>query len=190
MVSAPALRLSPDPAVWFIGPDDERPYERWLPEAVELMMAVAQPPRRERARTEHFLTMMLGRIGRVDDHPLPYRVIKWLDLRQLPVVVYLGLVSRDAEAVEAFLRAEDSAAVEPPVITHLPAAPGVIARRSLAYSQVEGELFVQTRYVVDDADPEVVVCLQAGQRSPGRVVSALEDLDALATHGIGVTRSA
>jgi hypothetical protein len=127
------------------------------------------------------LNRTLARIGRPDRSPLPLKIIRWLELGEVPLVARVGLVERPAgEDVEAFLAAEDSAPVEPPVVTQLEAGAGVSVRRSLAYSQQGRGLFVEARYVIDNGNPAAVVMVHAGDRSPASLIAALDDLDAAA----------
>jgi hypothetical protein len=162
VVSKPRLAVDPDPAVWFVGPTDARPFEVWLPDAVDLVKGVFEIGP-EQAEKEQYVTLVLERIGQPSESPLPYRVVRWLDLQTLPLLASFGMVERSdaVREIEEFLSAVEEV-VETPIVE---------------YSDVEGGLLVQVRYVVDTGDDEVVLLVLAGARSPGAIVSALDDLD-------------
>ncbi|HET6561428.1 MAG TPA: hypothetical protein VFG72_06105 [Marmoricola sp.] len=177
-VSGLQLDLDLDDLPWVIGPTEQRPFKQWLPAAVLLMSQIFDVRQRKERK---YVTAMLERIGRPDRGPLPYKLIRWLELGEVPLVASFGMVERGTpELLEAFLAAADSGPVERPVIEDVPAPAGVIVRRSLSYSQPDAGLFVEARYVIDNGHPAAVALLHAGERSPGAVVSALDDLDALA----------
>lgn len=178
MVTGPRLTVRPDPAVWFVGPDEERPFEVWLPEAVELLKSVFGVGRRQ-TEVEHYLTLMLERIGRPSDGPLPYRLVRWLDVAELPVVASFGMVPREDDLHE-FLSVGDPSTVETPIVEDVPAPAGTTVRRAVSYSSDEAGLLVEVRYVVDTGDDEAVMLVLAGDRRPGAIVSVVDDLDAFA----------
>jgi hypothetical protein len=177
VVSKPRLAVDPDPAVWFVGPTDARPFEVWLPEAVDLVKGVFEIGP-EQAEKEQYVTLVLERIGQPSESPLPYRVVRWLDLQTLPLLASFGMVERSdaVREIEEFLSAVEEA-VETPIVEDVPGPDGLTIRRAVSYSDVEGGLLVQVRYVVDTGDDEVVLLVLAGARSPGAIVSALDDLD-------------
>ena len=174
------LDVDLDRLPWIIGPTEQRPLEEWLPEAVTLMKEVFGVGRKQ-LEVENYLAAMLERIGREEDERLPYQLIRWLDLRELPFVASFGMAERAGdEMIEEFLRSSDLGPVEPPVVEQLPAPAGSSIRRAITYSQPDAGVFVEVRYVVDTGHPEAVALLHAGSRSPAEVMAALEDLDAAA----------
>lgn len=190
MVNTPRIAVTPDPNVWFIGPSDEREYEEWLPQAVKLLK-VAFSIGRKHAEEENYLTLMLARIGRPDDSPLPYKLIRWLDLKEMPLVAYFGMAPREevAENFDAFLGASDANTVEKPVVEDVDTDEGISIKRAVSYNQDETALLIEVRYVVDTGDAELVTLVHAVNRSPGEIVGALADLDAFA-RSVRITREA
>jgi len=179
---APGLRLDADltdlPLV--IGPTEHRPLDRWLGDAVELMMQTFEVEPAD-LQVRNYLTRMLERIGRPDDGLLPYRLIRWLDFRDLPLVASFGMVDRaGAEELEAYLEFADSAPVEKPIVEVVDGRSQNVVRRALGYGQHAEALGVEVRYLIDTGHPGAVVLLEAGTREPGALVAATEDLDAFA----------
>lgn len=184
--AAPVLEASADPDVWFVGPDETRPFEQWLPQAVDLVTHTV--PGADDPDRRAYVTLVLARIGQPADNLLPYRMIRWLDLDELPFVVTFGMAPReDVGDGSWFLDARDGDPVEAPIIDAVRAPDGLTVRRGVVWTEVQGGLLVEARYVVDEADPDVVVLVQAANRVPGRVVAALDDLDRLAA-GLRVRR--
>lgn len=180
-MSGARLAVQPDPAVWFIGPTEERPLDVWLPEAVELVKGVFGIGRKQ-AELEHYVTLMLERIGRPSDGPVPYRIVRWLDVQELPLVASFGMVAREVGEgdLQQFLSVGDATTVETPIVEDVTAPDGTTIRRAVSYSSDEGALLVEVRYIVDTGDDEAVLLLVAGDRRPGAIVAALDDLDAFA----------
>lgn len=171
--------LDLDDLPWVVGPTEARPFDVWLPEAVALMMRQFAPPRRKRKQVREYVTAMLTRVGRPDDDMLPYLLFRWPDPARPPDVAFFGLVGRDDEAARDFLAAAETSPVEAPVVEQVLAQAGVSVRRAVSYGRPDTALFVQVRYVVDDAHPEAVVYVQSGGRGPGTVLDHLADLDAV-----------
>ena len=94
-------------------------------------------------------------------------------------MAFFGLSGATTRRPRTFLVAHDTAPVEPPVVEEVLAPPGVTVRRAVSYSQPDAALFVQVRYVVDNAHPEAVVYVQSGNRNPGPVIGFLDDLDSV-----------
>ena len=190
MVTTPRLDVSPDPDVWFIGPSDERDFEAWLPRAVELLKTTFGVKRKE-LEVENYLTQMLARIGRPDDSPLPYRLIRWLDLHEMPFVASFGLAMRAEveDHLDEFLFVGDSNTVEKPIVEDVACPEGTNIRRAVSYSQDETALLVEVRYVIDTGDPEMMTIVHAANRGPGEIMGALTDLDVFA-RAVRITRAA
>lgn len=164
-------------STFVIGPTEARPFDVWLPQAVELMKTVLGVRRRDR-KAERYITEILARVGRPDIYP--YCVFRWLDLGELPFRASFSMVAREEADAEDFLSAADSVPVEPPTVEEVPAPPGHTVRRSISYSEIGGGLLAEVRYAVDTGHPEAVVWVHAATRTPGELVDALDDLDAFA----------
>lgn len=183
---APVLETAADPDVWFVGPDATRGFDEWLPQAVELVTHTV--PGADDPDRLPYIALVLARIARPAEGVLPHRMIRWLDLDELPLVATFAMAPREDVGDGAwFLDARDGEPVEPPIVDAVPAPDGVDVRRAVVWSDVDGGLLVETRYVVDQGDPDVVVLVQAAHRVPGRVVAVLDDLDRLAA-GLRVRR--
>lgn len=164
---------------WIIGPTEVRPYDEWLPQVREVMRQILDVPEDE-PRLHDYLDAVLARFGAEDDHPLPYRMLRWLHLAEMPFIASFGLSQRGTDAQqEDFLRAVDAGPVEAPYIDELDdTAPGVTARRSVSYCDNEGGIAIEVRYLVDTGHPEVVAIVHAVTRDPGDLTAARADLDA------------
>lgn len=181
MVTSIRLDVLPDPDVWFIGPDERRGFDEWLPQAVELLRKSFGVKRRQRDVVE-FLTLMLARLGRPSESPLPYRLIRWLRLEDVPFVASFGVVPREIaeDGMDDFLAVTDGDPVEAPVIEEVSAPTGTSIRRSITYGRDEIQpesLLIEVRYVVDTGLPDAVAMVHAGAVSPGELMGVLRDLD-------------
>lgn len=164
-------------STFVIGPTEARPFDTWLPQAVELTKTVLGVRRSDR-KAERYIIDILARVGQPDI--FPYSVFRWVDLGELPFRASFSMVAREEADAEDFLSAVDSVPVEPPTVEELPAPPGHTVRRSISYSDIGGGILAEVRYAVDTGHPEAVVWIQGGTRTPGELADALDDLDAFA----------
>ncbi len=182
MTTTAHLDITFDGLPWVVGPTENRPYDQWLAEVVPVMEQVLELPP-DQPRLKAYLVAVLQRVGQDDeDSPLPYRMLRWLRLPDPPLVASFGLSTRGSdEDHDAYLLAADSGPVETPMVVEVEGAPaGVSVRRSVAYSEQEGGLLIEQRYLVDDGDPDHVALLHVATRDPADLVGALEDLDEVA----------
>lgn len=175
----PYLDLDPDPELWLIGPTPERPVERWLPAATDAIasgfgIGAARVSEREHIRD------VLGLTARRHPSPLPLFVIRWRELHEVPLVLFLGLVEREEGLEHLWLSAEDSPTVEPPVRERVGSAEGTTLDRALSYSHDgEGGLTVGVRYVLDPGHPHALVLAHTASDSPGDILAATGDVEDL-----------
>lgn len=175
------LHVDADPAVWLIGPTEDRPYLTWLPAAVEVLcedFGVTDDEGRE------YVTAILEVFGRDDDSPLTERMLRWRGIEDQPFPVRFGMVSKDGWSdaeVQEYLSAADLEVVEAAIVEQVDDVPGGRrARRSLSYSLEDGELVVSVRYVVESPkSPTLLALMHAAALHPNLVVEALPDLDDL-----------
>ncbi|EFQ83086.1 hypothetical protein HMPREF0063_12295 [Aeromicrobium marinum DSM 15272] len=175
------LDVDADPSTWLIGPTEDRPYDRWLPAAVDV---VCEDFEVEDAEGRDYVTQVLQVFGRDDDHPLTERLLRWRAVEDAPLPVRFGMVTREswpAEDVEAYLRAEDLLVVEAPVVEAVEDVPdGRSVRRSLSYSLLDDELVVSLRYVVESpSSPSLLAVVHTASTHPNLMVEAVSDLDLL-----------
>ncbi len=187
--TGPFLDFEPDPSLWFVGPTPERPVEQWLPAASELMAQVFEIPEGDTGRRE-FVAEMLGVIARSKASVLPYYVIAWEAIEDVPTILFLGQVDRHEEVVlgvdplpgeasdvaSLWLAAADSILVEPTVVELVEASADTILHRALVYAHntESNAVNVSVRYVVDTGDPECVVLAQSMGLSAKDVLPRLD----------------
>lgn len=179
MVGDLRIEVEPDPDVWFLGPTEHRPVDVWLPEAHELLLRIFEVDP-QRTEVADYLTAMLGRIGHqsTDDEALPYQLIRWLTLHEVPDVVSFGLVERDGQQslIEDFLTGGNQPnVVEEPVVDEVDGSDGRI-RRALTYAD-DGVLMIALRYVVDTGEPDAVVLVETAGRDLNTIVGLIDPLD-------------
>jgi len=177
----PFLDVDPDPAVWLVGPTEARPLEAWLPAAVEVTLDSFAVAADHRPRVAPVVERILGDLATFES-PLPYVLIRWRELHDLPLPLFLGLLDR-AEAdtdLDGWFGAADLPVVEEPLQEDLVAPAGMRIRRSLPYSADDaGRLAVGARYVVDTGHPDAVVLAHTASFSPTEVLKAQDDIVAL-----------
>ena len=177
----PFLDFDPDPSAWLVGPTEARPLEAWLPAAVEVTLDSFAVAPDQRPRVAPVVELILGDLARFES-PFPYVVIRWRDLHDLPLPLFLGMLDRtDANAhLAGWLGAADLPVVEEPLQEDLVAPDGVRIRRSLPYSADEsGQVVVGARFVVDTSHPDAVVLAHTASFSPTEVLKAQDDIVAL-----------
>ncbi|GAB2748495.1 hypothetical protein [Nocardioides pakistanensis] len=175
----PYLDLDPDPALWLIGPTPERPVEQWLPAATDAVVSDFGRGA-EQAREREHVRDVLGLTARRHPSPLPLFVLRWRELREVPMALFLGLVEREPGLTDLWLDAEDGESVEPPVREPVPTGAGTTIERSLSYTH-DGEtgLTIGLRYVVDTGHPVAVVLAHTASDSPGDILAAASDVEDL-----------
>ena len=192
--TGPFLDFEPDPNVWFVGPTPERPVEAWLPAATELIAQVFEIPEGDTGRRE-FVAGMLGLIARSEASVLPYYVIAWEAIEDVPTILFLGQVDRGEEVVlgteplpgepsdvaSLWLAAADSILVEPTVVEVVEASGGTVIHRALVYAHntESNAVNVSVRYVVDTGDPQSVVLAQSMGLSAKDVLPRLDTFEDL-----------
>lgn len=175
------LVYDPDPAIWLVGPTENRPAEQWLPGAVAALVGDWQLTRHDEQR---FVQAVLARFAADTPSPLSERLLRWPTIGEDPFPVFLGMVEREhwpEEELDAFLRGVGEGVVEPPLVTEVEAPEDVRIRRALVYSTDGSPAVVAAvRYVVDSGAASVLAMMHASTVEPGRLVEALDDLDDLA----------
>lgn len=114
--------------------------------------------------------------------PLPYFLLRWRELTEVPLALFLGLVDPRAEEdlAESWLGARDAMTVEPPVREEVPSAEGMSLHASLIYgTDDEGSVVVSLRYVVDTGHPGGIVLAHAASDAPAEILAAREDIETL-----------
>ncbi|MCL3819509.1 hypothetical protein [Aeromicrobium wangtongii] len=185
-MSAPTLRWDPDPEVWFVGPTDERPYRTWHPEAVKLVKRLFEVSDDQKDIVQ-YITAILERIG-ADTDPdwLPYRLIGWPVLEQIPFVVSYGLVQKHPD-LEDYLVARGQGVVEAPIVVETTREDGGTARRAVAYYEDARGLMINVRVLVDFGDDDVVALVDSATRDPKVLAAFLDDVDRFVT-GLSLDR--
>ncbi len=173
------LTEEPDPALWLVGPTDERPTEVWLPGATEVL--VSSFGIADQARSRELVSRMLRVVLDHAEHGLPHLWLRWPDLETTPVALWFGIVGREGPAeLEGFLAGVDGDAVEPPVVETLEDSPEVTLRRSQMYrTSTSGELIATVRYVVDQGYPDALVVATAATWELGLFPTVVDDCDAI-----------
>lgn len=186
-MSSQGLQWEVDSEVWFVGPTDDRPYERWLPEAVALVTALFEIGDDETDRLR-YVAAILERIGSGTPDPdwLSYRLIRWPVLEETPFVVSYGLVERDPD-LAGYLVAKGQPVVEEPIVVESVGRHGSTTRRAVAYYQDGRGLMINLRVIVDFGDAEVVALLDSATRDPKVLAVALDDVDRFAA-GLSLER--
>lgn len=180
MTVRPELRYEPDPAVWLVGPDDDRPVDVWVPGATEALVRDFEITDDE---TRRFVERVLERFAAAPASDLTERLLRWRDVGEDPFVMFLGMVDREewsADALEAYLHSDEEGLVEPALVSDVDAPEGITVRRSIGYSSHDDGIVAGVRYVVDAGDREVVALMHTATRVPGRLIEALDDFDDLA----------
>lgn len=174
------LRWDPDPATWIVGPTDDRPYDVWHPQAVELVTELFGVED-DQPDVQRYVEAILERIGTStdDDAWVRYRMIHWPVLEEIPFVVAYGLVERHPD-LEDYLLARGQGVVEEPVVVESEGLHGSTARRAVSYSQDDRGLMITLRVLVDFGDHEVVALLDAATRDPKVLAAVVDDVDRLA----------
>jgi len=174
------LCYDPDPAVWLVGPTPpHRPYEEWLPGAVEVTSEGFEA-KSEEARS--YIRAVLERFGTDESMQLSEKMLRWRTITEVPLPFWFGMVPRDEvppEDVEFFLAAENEPLVEPAMVDDVEARAGASLRRGLAYSTHPDGITVSVRYVLDDGHPDVVVLGYTAADAPGRLIAAFDDMEEL-----------
>jgi hypothetical protein len=177
----PRLDFEPDPAVWLVGPTEDRSGDDWMDPAVDV---TARRLGIDDEKGRAYVASALATCIRDVPGALPYRLIRWRSRDDIPLPVFLGMVYRDefAAAGSAFLEYADQPVVEKPIVETLTAPEGRNVRRCLGYTSGEDSgLAVGLRYVVDSGSPELVALMQAASDVPAALLEALSDIDDLAT---------
>jgi len=180
----PFLEVADDPRVWVTGPTPSRPVDDWLPWAVETTCDNLNVDRDDSEQRE-YVTDVLRLIGTREVSPLPFLWTQWRHIERVPLILYAGHVPREPESegdvedvAEAWLRAEASDPVEPPIRDDLEAPAGMTLRRSLVYGRTgRHTLAVAARYVVDTDHPDAVVLAHIASGTPGDVLEACEPVE-------------
>ena len=174
------LCYDPDPAVWLVGPTPpHRPYEEWLPGAVEVTSEGFEA-KSEEARS--YILAVLERFGTDESMQLSEKMLRWRTITEVPLPFWFGMVPRDEvppEDVEFFLAAENEPLVEPAMVDDVEARAGASLRRGLAYSTHPDGITVSVRYVLDDGHPDVMVLGYTAADAPGRLIAAFDDMEEL-----------
>lgn len=176
----PFLDFDLDPSLWLIGPTPDRPYDVWLPGAVDALCAsfeLTDEQEHERGVVE----AVLGSTARQHPSPLPLFVLRWPTVTETPLAVFLGLMERDPSDLAArWLGHEDLEPVEAPVVESLDAGPGTSLHRSLGYGvDANNGVVVSVRYAVDDGRPDALVLAHAVSDVPREVLAAMDDIEAM-----------
>lgn len=191
--TGPFLDFAPDPQLWLVGPTPDRPPAGWIADALEVMVDFFEIAEDDTPRLRYLLDM-LGVIGRTNPSTLPYRVLLWENLEDVPAVLYLGQVDRGVpedlvgeheggaadEITELWLEATDVVTVEKPLREVLEAPAPMRLERSLVYGHGEEvPVTVGVRYVVDVGDEGCVVLAQSAGVVPADVLSHLAEFEDL-----------
>lgn len=177
----PFLDVDPDPAVWLFGPTPARPVEEWIPEATAAKSAyfgLAEDDVRLRGHVQD----VLASTARRHPSPLPWFVLRWTAIDEVPLVVFFGLaeLADGEDLVAAWLGAEDAPTVESPIVEPVEAPEGMTLQRSLAFSvDGEGQVVAGLRYVVETGRTDCVVLAHAASDVPREVMQAMPDVEAL-----------
>jgi len=177
---ATELRYDPDPAVWLVGPDENRPPEVWVPGAVEAVVSDFSVTEKE---TEQYVERVLETFARSAGPPLTERLLRWRNINDDPFVTFLGMIEREHwsdDDLDAYLRSEEEAPVEPPVVEDVEAPGGRSIRRGIAYTSHPDGVVVGVRYVIENGVPDLLAVMQTATRRPGQLIEALDDFDDLA----------
>lgn len=184
-MSQPVLDFRFDPDRWVLGPADDKPFERWLPEAVQSVMSRFDIPAGN-ASAREAIEVTLATLGRFED-VLSYVIMFWPNPTKRPLPVYFGLEVRDDPADAAdWLAGIDLTTVEKPVVDDVAVdRADVTLRRSLPYStNDEGHVLVSARYVVDTGHPDFIVLAHAAAYEAADVIEIQTELVAM----LGTTR--
>jgi hypothetical protein len=135
--------------------------------------------RADQARQREVVEAVLGGTARQHPSPLPLFAIRWNTLTEVPLVLFFGLVEKDAATGEAWLGHSDGRTVEKPVVEEVD-ADGLTLRRSLGWGTDDlGGLVASVRYLVDVGRDDAWVLAHAGSDRPADLTLAHEDIEAL-----------
>lgn len=155
--------------------------EEWIPAATAAQVeffGLGEDQEQERRHVGD----ILASTARLHPSALPYFLLRWRELAEVPLPLFLGLVDPAAEEglADSWLSAADATTVEPPVIDVLDAPEGTSLRSGLVYSLDEGgSVVVGVRYVVDTGHPGGIVLAHAASDAPVEILAAREDIEAL-----------
>jgi hypothetical protein len=155
--------------------------EQWIPAATTAQVeffGLGDDQQQARRHVED----VLASTARLHPSPLPYFLLRWRELTEVPLALFLGLVDPASEDDLAgrWLGAADATTIEPPVIDDLDGAPGTTLRASLVYSMDEAEgVVVSVRYVVDAGNPRGIVLAHAASDAPVEILAARADIETL-----------
>lgn len=179
-VSTPELVYDPDPAVWLVGPTDERPPGVWLPGAVDVMCRDFEIDDEDGTA---FVTRVLEAFSGEGDPVLSERLLRWRHPMDDPFPVELGMVARhdwSDDELDQYVGCVDLPVVEPTMVETVEGGRGPRIRRGLAYSLQDDILVVSVRYVIEASSASLVALLHTASDVPAQIVEALDDLDDLA----------
>lgn len=155
--------------------------ESWIPAATAAQIEFFGLGKDQQQARQH-VGDILASTARLHPSPLPHFLLRWRELTEVPLPLFLGLVDIAGEAglAQNWLAAADSVTVEPPVIEELHAPATMSLRSGLVYSLDEGgSVVVGIRYVVDTGHPGGILLAHAASDAPVEVLAAREDIEAL-----------
>lgn len=175
------LDLHPAGMPWYLGPTDACDGDVWLRRARRLLRKRLTSPLSypRPGDVEPLLVGVLQRVQEVRDGDLPYRLLRWTDVREDPVILEGGPVPRrpDDHLGHELTRLEPGQTLRSDDLL-----PGTTTVRRVVVdlgTSVETADAVEVRHLVDTGDPYAVGLLRT-QLTGDRLEDLLPELDAIA----------